>query len=443
MATEVSTGVERIPTQPLEAPYVGIVKKIVHEKIPDHTRSFDITLNAVNEQITGNGLFTWQSKDQPGVGFLAGHLSIDSSLIYKIAGQSKVSQETEDVSQEQEEQRLGHYVYVIEPSFGLGEDGSALSALDMGIARFINEMPRVARAIRAGEKPPTVDIYMVGGPTALGGHVTPEFAEKVKANGFSEYGRLYAEFLREQLSPDAVDSTRIVLQGASKGAITSDQTIKYLPQDMQERTQLLYDNPAGTHGKNIPTQIGRSINMGAGMAAELAIRQFAGSVRNGAFAGQKEFYRAISRLKGIPQDSDEQARLKKELFLKGEIGSLAKGTPLDSDQRSFSRISTPDPVNVNFRNIVRVMSAPVTERIIQVRDRLLGRKIEPRRALTVKEHGRKSAEDYGLRKDRGGRLAFATGNTVHNFPWVRSIDSGSWAQKMSYVENTKLPASAS
>ena len=152
--------------------------------------------------------------------------------------------------------------------------------------------------------------------------------------------------------------------------------------------------------------------------------------------GQKEFYRQIARLKGIPQDSQDQKELKKALF-KQEIWTLAKGTPLDRTQRSFSRISTPDPVNINVRNIARVVSAPVTERLGQVRDRILGRKLESRRALTVKEHGRKKDENTG--KERGGRLTFATGNTVHNFPWVRSIDSGSWAQKMEYVENSAPP----
>ncbi len=426
MGVVANGGPEGINTKPLEAPYVGIVRDIVHKKIPEHARSFDITLDAINEQITGNGLSVWQSKDQPGVGFLAGHLSIDPNLIHRIAGQSEVSQDIKAVESEDEEgPGLGHYVYVIEPSFGVGEDGSALSALDMGIARFISEMPKVARAIRAGEKPPKVDIYMVGGPTSLGGQVTPEFVEKVKANGFSEYGALYAEFLKGQVSTNEFDSTRIVLQGASKGAITSDQTFKHLPTEMQQRTQLLYDNPAGTHGQNLPTQIGRSINMGVGMATELLVRQFAGSVRNGAFTSQKEFYRLISKAKGIPQDSEEQARLKSELFLKGEVASLAKGTPLDNDQRSFSKISTPDSVTINFRNMARVVSAPITERAIQIKDRLLGRKLEPRRALTVKGHDR--------------RLTFATGNTVHNFPWVRSIDSGAWARKMEYVEDSKLP----
>lgn len=407
----------------LEATYVTIVKDIVAKKIPEHKASFDITLNEINRQITGEGLFQWSS-ERSGVKFLAGHLQVTPELIERIAHGRRSGDEAPRSDPEDENPRAEHYVYFIEPSFGLGEDGSALSALDMGIARFINEMPKVARAIRAGEKPPTVDIFMVGGPTALGGEVTEDFVQRVKENGFSEYGPLYSEFVVQKLADFDLHKTRIVLQGASKGAVTSDLTYKNLPVEVQERTQLLYDNPGGTQGQTLPSEIGRSVNLGVGMATELGVRAFAGSVKNGAFAGQKEFYESIKKKLGILEDSDEQKKLKADLFMKGEIKALAKGTPLDKDQRSFTRISTPDPVNINFSNIARVISGGVVERVTDLKDKLSGRKLAPRRALTATQKSR--------------NITFATGNTVHNFPWVRNIDSGGWARKMEYVENSKL-----
>jgi len=417
---------ESFPNQPLEATYVTIVKDIVAKKIPEHQKSFNIALDEINRQITGDGLFQWESQENPGVKFLAGHLSVTPELIQRIASQNNQPSESGQSAEEPADQRLERYAYFVEPSFGLGDDGSALSALDMGIARFIAEMPKVARAIRKGEKPPVVDIFMVGGPTALGGQTTREFVDSVKQNGFSEYGKLYAEFVRQQMAGADLDKTRIVLQGASKGTITSDKTFANLPSDFQTRTQLLYDNPAGTHGNGVIEQTLRSYGMGVGMAAEVGIRMFAGSVRGGAFSGQKEFYRAISARKGIEPDSEEQKKLKGELFMRGELLTIAKGTLLDDEKRSYSRISTPDPVNVNFGNIARVVGGGISERLGEVKDRITGRKLESRRALTAKQNGR--------------RLTFATGNTVHNFPWVRSIDSGSWAQKMKYVENSAPPA---
>lgn len=433
--------IETAPSQSLEVPYVRIIRNIVHEKIPEHRRSFDITLDEINRQmLQPDGLFVWHSKDQLGVSFLAGHLSVTPDLIKRIAVQSPADSDrsTAEIKpkkpEEQKKRKIDHYMYVIEPYFGLGEDGSAISGADIAIARFIAEMPTIARAIKAGENPPTIDIYMVGSPTALGGHVTPEFVERVKRNGFSEHGKLYAEFVREQLRQDQLDSTRAVIQGGSKGAITSDKTFKYLPKDIQERTQLLYDTPTGTHGKSVLERTFRTYNMGVGMATEVAVRQFAGLVRNGAFVGQKEFYRAIAKLIGIPEDSKEQKRLKKDLFLRGEVWSLAKGTPLDRRQRSFSRISIFDPVNIDVGNIIRVVGREISDGISN-----LGRKVlvvgpAPRRAFIVKEDGRRKEQDG--RKEEGGRLAFATGYLGHNFPWIRSIDSGAWARKMKFVENS-------
>ena len=74
------------------------------------------------------------------------------------------------------------------------------------------------------------------------------------------------------------------------------------------------------------------------------------------------------------------------------------------------------------------MSAPVTERLVKVKDRLLEGKVKPRRVLTAKSTGR--------------RLIFATRNTTHKHAWVRSVHSSSWAQKMKYVENSVPPTTA-
>lgn len=423
--------VERQEAEPqthLEVPYVTIVRNIVHEKIPEHAGSFDITLDEINRQlIEGNGFFQWESKAKPGVKFLAGHLSITPDLIQKIASQNMQNSDESLSNQDlgEDEQRLEHYVYFVQPSFGPPPDGSAISALDMGIDRFIKEMPKVARAMRAGEKPPTVDIFIVGGPTALGAQVTGEFIDEVKKDGFEPYAKIYAEFAEEFLPKDkeTLEKTRIVLQGVSKGTVTSDLTTKYLPKEIQDRTQRLYDDTAASHGRNIPTQIGRSINMGVGMAAEIGVRQFKGTVRNAAFAGQKQFYEEISKLRHL-EDSEEQAKLKGELFTQ-ELKTVAKGTPLNTEQRAYSRISTPDPVNINIRNIGRVIGAGLTEKFLGIKSRITGRELAPRRALVANEKGR--------------LLTFATSNTFHNFPWERSIESGSWAQKMEYVENTKTP----
>src|SRR3989344_5194333 len=144
--SEPSNDLEKQPTgqTPLEATYVTIVKDIVAKKIPEHQRSFNIALDEINRQITGEGLFQWESKDNPGVKFLAGHLSVTPDLIQRIASQNSQASEAQHSEEEPADQRLERYTYFVQPAFGIGLDGSALSALDMGIARFIAEMPKVA-----------------------------------------------------------------------------------------------------------------------------------------------------------------------------------------------------------------------------------------------------------------------------------------------------------
>src|SRR4051812_34740523 len=85
---------------PIEATYVTIVKDIVAKKIPEHQQSFNIALDEINNQITGEGLFQWESKDQPGVKFLAGHLSVTPDLIQRIASQAVEEVESQVESEE-------------------------------------------------------------------------------------------------------------------------------------------------------------------------------------------------------------------------------------------------------------------------------------------------------------------------------------------------------
>lgn len=428
-----------IQQQHLEAPFVRIARNITREKLPgQHTESFDMTFDEINRQITGEGLFLHRSKIYEGVSFLAGHLQITPELIEKIAktrqskpGYEPPARQKETPNEEPKEPKIEHYVYFIEPAFGKPPDGSALSALDLAIDRFIKEMPKVAAAIRRGEKPPTIDIYMLGGPAALGASVTKEFVDEVKQSGFEPYGKLYAEFVEQYLSidKDTLSKTKVVLQGASKGTITTDQTFKSLSSqikdDLKGRLQLLYDNPAGTHDTQKSVLNRKTVRLGVGTASELLRRERSHDIPAAAFAGQKQFYDDILRAKRIPQDSKEQKKLKGELFLRGEVKTIAKGTPLDSSQRAFVRISTTDPVNPDFENKRRVDQIRDEEREKLKDAGRLGLKPKPTRGIIAKQNG--------------SELVFATAHTYHNYPWERSVLSGSWSQKMEFVENTPLP----
>ena len=426
----------------LEAPFVGIVRNIVHEKIPEHTKSFDTTLDEINKQVMGEGLYIYNSQKQPGVSFLAGHLSVTPELINRIAAAHNLEvggvtpfPEPKNPSGDTREQKIDHYVYVIQPAFGLGRDGSALSALDMGIARFIHEMPVVAAAIRDGRPAPSVDIHLGGGLTSLGGKATRKLVDRVKgtnghaSEGFEPYAEVYAEFIQDCLKRHGIDAsalptTKIVLQGASKGALTSDLTTHHLPEEIKARTVRLYDNPAGNQERKLGTQVRRALRMGYGMVKEALRRERAKDIPAAAFKTQGDFYDAFAKERHL-EDSPEQAKLKGELFFRlrdflsfhrgGEVRTLAHGTPLDEEQRTFIRVSTPDPVNPDFE---------LKKRVEEIRSR--GENVLGLRRIFVG-------------KRQGNISTFATANVFHNYPWERSIVSGSWAQKMEFVENTHPP----
>lgn len=486
----------------LEAPYVKIMRDILNKdaKAGRHRRSFDMAFDEINRQITGDGSFIYTSskyqdtKRNPDtkkwevtgqVKFLGGHLRITPDLIERIAADHQTitgkkiepkqpEVKVEEESKEDQIKRPEHYIYFVEPSFAPPPDGSAFSALDMAIARFFSEMPKVAAAIRRGEKPPTIDIFIAGSPLGFGGKVTEGFVKAVrgtkdkKPEGFDPYGVIYAEMVQSKLSElaheynmplqDLLNSSRVILQGASKGAITSDATTHYLPSKTRAITERLYDNPGGVQGnrdwglRNLPIQIARSINLGGGMLTEVLSRYAIGKVDSGAFGIQKKFYADFAQVKGIPEDDEAQRRLKSEMFFKfkhflgfynmnrfglgggGETRTLAHGTPLDERERTHVRVSRIEPVNSSIKSLAESVGrseVPQTildsgHKVVEGVAHVLGRKMKPRprRALVARQKGKITT--------------FVTANFAHNFPWERSIDSGSWARKMEFVENTPI-----
>lgn len=344
---------------PIEAPYVTVVKDIVARKIPEHQESFDILLEEINRQITGEGLSLWESTDQPGVSFLAGRLEITPEIIRGISRNGSFP----DVDPESDLQRLSKHVYFLQPSFGFGNEGNAFSILGYGIDRFIREMPKVARAMKNGEKSPEVEIYLLGNPKAFGGTVSEDYVDSVRENGFSQQGRLYAEFMEDQLDCVHLDRSRIVIQATSKGTITADKTFDYLPDEIKSRTQLLFDNPAATHESGILERALRAYNLGLGSLVEASARRRYGLVRRDALAGRVNFYESIAKLKNIPEDSSEQRRLKRRLLMTGELWNIAKGTPLDSSHRSYTRVPAVDSLYIGLPNLIRLKTSAEDEEI--------------------------------------------------------------------------------
>lgn len=339
------------PNAELTAPYVAAIRSEAKSKIEGHDRSLDIVFDEINKQAI-EGFEINYSEKFPGVSFSSVHLSVTPELIKKINPQIAISQQPD---------KPEHYVYFLQPAFGKGESGNPYTVLDLGIDRFIREMPRITGALRRGELPPVIDIYLVGAPQAFGGKVTPEWVKDVRKRGFEPHGELYAEFMQKQLptDPGEIEKTRIIMQGVSKGASTSVATSRNLPEELKKKTQRLYDGPVGIHKRNLPSQIVKSANMIAGMAGEMAARKIGtilGTDITSKSLSQTEpqFYKDMAAKFNLSQDDAEQSKLKASCLFP-EVLALAKGNPVDESERTFIRKPEFDPSNLDLGNLSRIL----------------------------------------------------------------------------------------
>ncbi|MBI4096217.1 MAG: hypothetical protein HY425_00685 [Candidatus Levybacteria bacterium] len=342
----------------LAAPYVTAIRKEAKNKIPGHERSLDIVFDEINRQAIESFQIN-NSEKFPGISFSSVHLSVAPELIKKINPQINMAQESGLTNGSEDKPK--HYAYFLQPAFGAGGGGNPYSVLDLGIDRFIREMPRIMGALRRGERPPVIDIYLVGAPQAFGGKVTPEWVEDVKKRGFEPHGELYAEFMQKQLSTDTkeFEKTRIIMQGVSKGASTSVATSRNLQEDLKKKTQRLYDVPIGIHQRNLLSKIVKGANMLSGMAGEMAARTIGAKIGTDIASKslsqtEPQFYKDMASKFDLKPDDAEQRRLKASCLVP-EVLALIRGNPIDKSERTFIRKPEIDPSNLDLGNLRRIL----------------------------------------------------------------------------------------
>lgn len=382
--------------QTIEAPYVDTMRREAQEKIEGHSRSLSLIFNEINNQAI-DSFQTYNSEKFPGVSFSTIHLSVTPELIERLSDKGFPAPKKEQT--EGETKGSKDQVWFVEPAFGFGDIGNAFSALDMGIDRFIREMPKVSYALKHGEKPPKIDIYVIGSPIAFAGTVTEAWKKEVGEKGFDTHGKLYAEFVQKNI-PDNLDNTRVIVTGPSRGSVTSERTYHFLPDEIKSHTQGLYDIPAGSHSRILPLQVIKSINMGVGMGGELGIRMLADRTSKDLAKTEGAFLKKLKVEKNIPQDSKEQTDLKLKSFLQ-EVKALAKGTPPDFNERGYYRAPEFDPTNIKLEGII---------------DR--GVSFVKRRKFSF--------------RSKGNKLTISTSRKAHNFPWKKSFNR--WESVLEYCE---------
>jgi hypothetical protein len=375
----------------IEAPYVSTIRKEARDKIEGHDRSLSFIFNDINNQAI-DSFEVYQSEKYPGVSFSTIHLSVTPELIKRLTDNYPFPQE-ENPSETKDQ------TWFIEPAIGFGDIGNAFSALDIGIDRFIREMPKVSRALKNGETPPKIDIFVLGSPIAFGGTVTSDWNKEVAETGFDAHGKLYADFVERNL-PEDLDNTRVVVTGPSRGSLTSERTYHFLPEEIKVHTQGLYDIPVGTHLDILPSQFVKSANMAVGMGAELGVRMVADRTTKDLGKTEGPFYKKLRELKDIPTDSKEQSGLKLSAS-KHELMTLAKGTKPDLEERGYYRAPDLDPTNIKPEGLI---------------DR--GLSFIRRRPFAF--------------RSKGNKLIISTSRKAHNFPWKKSFDR--WESILEYCE---------
>ena len=313
------------------------LRVVSEQEKPEIIDGLRVALSEIDKQMIENfGVF--ESTVHPGVCFSYSKLSITQEVVKKIAETTSTEEIIGKKASRQEEehkdskQMRKNQVYFLFTAFGPPPEASAFTVQDVGIDRFMREIPLVARAMKDGEPPPKIDIYLLGYPTGFGGQVTKEYIEALKKDGLSANGPMYAEFAQHMLPQGlAEDSklqeqTHIVLQGISMGAGHADQTLKNLPEGIQKITHGLMDVPAGVHTNPL-----RGVQVALGMAVETGGRSLFDPMMKGLMKRGGSFIAYMSQRTGIGADSKEQARLKSEAIFRVTGLKILQGLPLQTE----------------------------------------------------------------------------------------------------------------
>jgi hypothetical protein len=385
----------------LVATYVSTMQSEAKDKI-GHEKSLGIIFDEINRQALDSfGTFTsgiYSSKDGR-VSFSTIKLSVTPELVKKLQIDS-IAQPPPDETQ-QDAKRI---IYFLEPAFGMGKTGNAFSVLDIGIDRFIREIPKVAYAMQHGLPVPQIDIFLMGSPLALGGTVSQDWIYEVEDHGFDAHGNLYGEFIKANI-PDNLENTKIIINGADKASVTAERTYHQLPDEIKEHTQALFDIPVGHHAQIPPLQIIKALNMGIGIAGEYAARRLFDRTTKDLTRTEGKFWKDLARLKNIPEDEKGQGRLKFFAFL-AEIRRLVKGTKPDYEERGYYRAPDFDPTNLKLEGMINGLV-----------DRLGGRE--------------------RFVRNRGEKLFFPTSRKAHCFPWKDGFHR--WKQVLQFAEGRENP----
>jgi len=320
-------------------------------------------LDAIDTEVTDN-FEVFESQKHPGVRFP--HTSISIS---KVAGLAQ----NHPISPDQEAALGEKLTYVIFTPFSPQPGGGPDDVMNAVYDRVITVLPEIKN-----HPAKDITVHVLGLPTSKWGSVSQEWVRGLEKDGFSQHGKLYAEFLRTVFPQNQIDlqNMRIRFYGSSMGSILASETAKQFPEIWNKR--VLVDVPTGTHKppfittKHFPLSP-RGIQAATMFWAEARLRMWFDDLVRTAFAGKKkarEELAGVLRERGIiPYESEAENMLKKDAFWQ-EIKLLIRGTPLDTDDfRSYVVQGILDPATITPK---RALSLMIGKKLFKAGNRSFG-----------------------------------------------------------------------
>jgi len=382
MAERPGSAGERKTNSPLEHPFINAVEKDAKSVFgsAEDFEAFKRGLGEINRRAV-DSFSIWHSQEYPDTAFSTVCVAPNEQMVREIQGKEPA---IDGPTSERPQERI---FYFIQPHFHSGRKaGGPLFILDEVTDRVFRELPKLA-----SRKKTNIEIKVIaqGSPVGFEARVGEKFVQDADHDGFDAHGRLYAEHILSVIG-NIDENTKIVINGASRGAITAERTYHHLIQKLMERharkvresgqsydedekeryrvflyqhIQGVYDEPAGAHRKT-PWFLLKAANF-VGLPIEDTVRRhgFKEEFLSSRYISDEiAFSDEVAQGKHLVKDYtlEELARTKR--VVSAEAKHLALGTPPDREEPGFYRSPIFDPTNTRIPQLAQELLGFAPER---------------------------------------------------------------------------------
>lgn len=361
--TEIPRSPEPIDSKSIRSRYYlpamnAVNKEYPRDRFPGVENLMDTFFSSVDNEGVGNYSF-YEPTEFQGMRVPYTTVNLESIARKMLAEQGITAPEVKQTDEEQKHERIAIY-----PAWAKHPTGHPFDLWGEVYHQASERLNQTIESIKSGKRPADVQITTLGLPHGFSGQVTKEWLDAITENGFPEYGKMYANLLRESgfVSPDETErsNTKYLFEGVSQGGILADVTVSALPELAPESkkghvSEVLYI-PTGFDRNSGLAAKARRIRMGLGLAADVA-RVFTQGEQRLEWAQDPKFREGITQVlkeKGIDTSvTSEQLELKKACAATDSI-LMAEGIGLvPSDTRKNVIRGSRDGVNAKISDVGR------------------------------------------------------------------------------------------